>query len=186
MEIKLGHMGYIIDGVYYSHFEGTVKVGNNVYYSNFGGTVDNGTRYKIDKNGNVSVFNTQRMPDGKYTKVDVLNVTVLPELKAEAAQLFKELQNTPPPLENHPSASENHSASPGNQAALNPGGIDLNAANLNLQIKRDGKGVPLPINQQDLANIKIDGLFPIIIDIRPATSLPIFAELQNTPSTVNS
>ena len=65
------------------------------------------------------------------------------------------------------------------------GGIDFNSANLNLQIKRDGNGVPLPISQQDLQNIKIDGLIPIIIDIRPATSLPIFAQLQNTTNPVN-
>ena len=58
------------------------------------------------------------------------------------------------------------------------GGIDFNAANLNLQIKRDGNGVPLPISQQDLENINIDGLVPIIIEIKPATSLPIFSELQ--------
>jgi hypothetical protein len=59
------------------------------------------------------------------------------------------------------------------------GGIDFNAANLNLQIKRDGNGVPLPISQQDLENINIDGLVPIIIDIQPAASLPIFSELQS-------
>ncbi len=47
------------------------------------------------------------------------------------------------------------------------GGIDFNAANLNLQIKRDGKGVPLPLPQQDLEHIKIDGLVPIILEIKP-------------------
>ena len=34
------------------------------------------------------------------------------------------------------------------------GGIDLNAANLNLQIKRDGKGVPLPIIQTEFREYK--------------------------------
>jgi len=62
---------------------------------------------------------------------------------------------------------------------IEPGGIDFNAAHLNLQIKRDGKGIPLPISQQDLENIKIDGLTPIIIDIKPTTSLTIFLELKN-------
>ena len=65
------------------------------------------------------------------------------------------------------------------------GGIDFNSANLNLQIKRDGKGVPLPIDQQDLQNIHIDGLVPVIIDIKPATSLPLFAELQNSAQAAN-
>jgi hypothetical protein len=51
------------------------------------------------------------------------------------------------------------------------GGIDLNAANLNLQIKRDGRGVPLPVSRQDWEHIKIDGLIPVIIDIRPASNI---------------
>jgi hypothetical protein len=51
------------------------------------------------------------------------------------------------------------------------GGIDLNAANLNLQIKRDGRGVPLPISRQDWEHIRIDGLIPVIIDIRPASNI---------------
>ncbi|MBF0522379.1 MAG: hypothetical protein HQL24_04895 [Candidatus Omnitrophica bacterium] len=51
---------------------------------------------------------------------------------------------------------------------LTNGGIDLNAANLNLQIKRDGNGIPLPVSQQNLENIQIDGLVPVILDIRPA------------------
>jgi hypothetical protein len=60
------------------------------------------------------------------------------------------------------------------------GGIDLNAANMNLQIKRDGKGVALPISQQDIANIHIDGLIPVILKIEPAMSLPIMAQLQSS------
>jgi len=65
------------------------------------------------------------------------------------------------------------------QAGHDPlGGIDFNAANLDLQIKRDGKGVPLPIAQQDLDKIKIDGLIPIIIDIIPAQDSPLISQLQ--------
>jgi hypothetical protein len=60
------------------------------------------------------------------------------------------------------------------------GGIDMNAANLNLQIKRDGRGVPLSISQQDLEHIHLEGLVPIILDIKPANNLPIFTELQNS------
>jgi CheY-like chemotaxis protein len=60
------------------------------------------------------------------------------------------------------------------------GGIDLNAANVKLNIKRDGKGVPLPIAQQDLENIKIEGLIPIILRIAPAATLPMFSELKNS------
>ncbi len=67
---------------------------------------------------------------------------------------------------------------------FNKGGIDFNAANLNLQIKRDGAGVPLPISQQDLENIHIEGLVPIIIDIKPAVSLPMFSQLQESTAKV--
>ncbi len=65
-----------------------------------------------------------------------------------------------------------------NAPLANPGGIDMNAANLNLQIKRDGKGIPLPIAQQNLENIRIDGLVPIILEIKPALATPLLSELQ--------
>ena len=59
------------------------------------------------------------------------------------------------------------------------GGIDFNSANLNLKIKRDGNGVPLPLSQQDMATLSnLEGLEPVILDIRPATSLPFFSQLQ--------
>ena len=49
------------------------------------------------------------------------------------------------------------------------GGIDLNTANLDLQIKRDGNGVPFPVHLQDIKNINIEGLTPVIINIIPVT-----------------
>ncbi len=56
------------------------------------------------------------------------------------------------------------------------GGIDLNAANLDLRIKRDGKGVPLPLLQQDMAMLgRIEGFTPVIIAITPVTSLPFLS-----------
>ena len=72
-------------------------------------------------------------------------------------------------------------------SSLQKGGIDLNSANLRLQdIKRDGRGVPLPLAQprllrdrQDMAQLgRIQGFEAEIIEIRPVTSLPIFNELQ--------
>lgn len=54
------------------------------------------------------------------------------------------------------------------------GGIDFDPSLLNLQIKRNGKGVPLPLPQQNLENINIDGLYPVIINMQPAT-------IQNFP-----
>ncbi len=64
-------------------------------------------------------------------------------------------------------------------AMKDPGGIDMNSANLDLQIKRDGKGVPLPLSQQDMALLsRIEGFVPRIIAIKPASSLPIFSKIQ--------
>ncbi len=60
------------------------------------------------------------------------------------------------------------------EKVVQPGGIDFAASNLDMQIKRDGAGVPLPVAQQDLDNIHIDGLVPVILNIRPAAGLPLF------------
>ncbi len=54
-----------------------------------------------------------------------------------------------------------------------PGGIDLNPALLDLQIKRDGNGVPLPLPQQPLEHMSIEGFIPVIINITPVTDLPM-------------
>jgi hypothetical protein len=54
------------------------------------------------------------------------------------------------------------------------GGIDLNAVNLDLQIKRDGKGILLPVSQQDLEDMHIEGLIPLMLDIKPATGATLF------------
>jgi hypothetical protein len=60
-----------------------------------------------------------------------------------------------------------------------PGGIDLNSANLAMLIKRDGKGVVLPLAQQDLAQLSnIEGLDPVILSIKPASETPVFSQLQ--------
>ncbi len=56
------------------------------------------------------------------------------------------------------------------------GGIDFAQANLNMQIRRDGKGVPLPVSQQNLDNIRIDGLVPVILNIQSAVGVPLFTE----------
>lgn len=61
----------------------------------------------------------------------------------------------------------------------NLGGIDLNAANLAMVIRRDGKGVPLPIAQQDLSQLaRISGFVPRILEIKPVSSLPIFSDAK--------
>jgi hypothetical protein len=58
-------------------------------------------------------------------------------------------------------------------AAMLKGGIDMNSANLNLKIKRNGKGVPLPLIQQDMSQLAgIEGFVPVIIRIKPIIALP--------------
>jgi len=59
------------------------------------------------------------------------------------------------------------------------GGINMNSANMDLQIKRDGNGMPLPLIRQDMAMLAaIPGFVPEIIEIRSAFNLPIISELQ--------
>ena len=66
-----------------------------------------------------------------------------------------------------------------NAAFSKYGGIDFNSANLHLQIKRDGNGVPFPLAQQDMAQLSnIQGFIPEIIEIRSAVNIPILSELQ--------
>ena len=60
-----------------------------------------------------------------------------------------------------------------NAALATPlGGIDFNPAMLDMQIKRDGKGIPLPINQQSIQDMKIEGFLPVIINITPVSNFP--------------
>lgn len=50
----------------------------------------------------------------------------------------------------------------------NVGGIDLNAGLLDLQIRRDQYGVPLPVFQQPLGSMEIRGFTPVILNVAPA------------------
>ncbi len=56
------------------------------------------------------------------------------------------------------------------------GGIDFTRSDLDMQIRRDGAGVPLPVSQQNLDNIHIDGLVPEILSIQPASRIPLFSD----------
>ena len=68
------------------------------------------------------------------------------------------------------------------QAQLqNVGGIDLNPAMLDLQIKRDENGVPLPIFEQPIDNMRIDGFLPVIINITPVPSIPLMLGIADFP-----
>ena len=58
------------------------------------------------------------------------------------------------------------------------GGIDFNSELLDLQIKRDGNGVPLPLLQQPIETMNIEGFYPVIINIAPAVNLPLLMGLN--------
>ncbi len=71
----------------------------------------------------------------------------------------------------------------GEETVSPKGGIDLNAANFGLIIKRDGNGIVLPLSMQDLkAFDQIDGFEPKIIEIKPAANIPILNEILGSIS----
>lgn len=53
----------------------------------------------------------------------------------------------------------------------NLGGINLNPNLIDLQIRRDGEGIPLPVDQQGIKNMNIDGFLPVIINVQPINNL---------------
>ena len=82
-------------------------------------------------------------------------------------------------LKGEPKPPQSAASSLSDKAMFTRGGIDLNSANLNLQIRRDGRGVPLPLARQDMAQLsRIQGFEPEIIEIKPALNVPIISELQ--------
>jgi hypothetical protein len=67
-------------------------------------------------------------------------------------------------------------------AAMN-GGIDVNAAYLNLHIKRDGSDAPMPFAQQDMAQLNnLAGLNPVILKIQPAIKSSFLTRILTTQS----
>jgi len=67
------------------------------------------------------------------------------------------------------------------QARWKKGGIDFNPAFLNLTIERDANGVPLPLPQQPLETLKIDGFYPVIIEMTPVRNLPLILGVADSP-----
>jgi len=61
------------------------------------------------------------------------------------------------------------------------GGIDFNPAQMNLQIKRDARGVPLPLPLQTLEMYDVEGFFPVIIQSAPV-NIPLLINLFDSDS----
>jgi DNA-binding response OmpR family regulator len=81
-----------------------------------------------------------------------------------------------------PSSSEGVN-SEGAEKPTTPGGINFNPQLLDLQIKRDGNGIPLPIQMQPIPMIEsqIQGIIPVIINITPITNLPLQLGIIDSP-----
>ncbi len=61
---------------------------------------------------------------------------------------------------------------------MRKGGIDMDPASLDMQIRRDGNGAVLPVSQQGLGGVRISGLVPVLLDIYPAdAAMPLFKEM---------
>ncbi|MBF0521675.1 MAG: hypothetical protein HQL24_01315 [Candidatus Omnitrophica bacterium] len=77
------------------------------------------------------------------------------------------------PADNALMVQTNDSANRDKAMAIDPvGGIDLNSSYLDMQIKRDNNGVPLPLKMQPLQNMHIEGFVPVIINITPVENFP--------------
>ncbi len=100
----------------------------------------------------------------------IQNTTIVESLD-EAAQM----PNARPIYLGHELVRNGDGAMIGN---FTKGGIDLNPANMNLQIKRDGDGVALPVDLQDIEHINIRGFVPVIIKIVPVGNLPQLLGLE--------
>ncbi len=58
---------------------------------------------------------------------------------------------------------------------LTPGGIDFNSGLMKLRIRHDYNGMPLPLSQQPINGMQIQGFFPIIINVSPINISDLFA-----------
>ena len=61
------------------------------------------------------------------------------------------------------------------------GGIDINPAFLKLLVKRDGKGVPVPVGNVNLKDTDIYGFEPVISNVEKVDNLPAFIGIEGAP-----
>jgi|GEM_PF-1744198 len=79
------------------------------------------------------------------------------------------------------SATDKAALSSGTKDRNDVGGIDLNPQMMNLKIKRDGRGVPLPMSDQSIEALQqIEGFLPVIINVTPVQNLPMLLGLDDT------
>ena len=97
--------------------------------------------------------------------------------KEKAFKLYDDLSRSYSPLVSSIMTRAATSYLPLTERISDPGGIDLNTANLDLQIKHDGRGLALPAEYQELKSIHINGLSPIIVNVAPITNLSEFLKV---------
>ncbi|MCA9400598.1 MAG: hypothetical protein KC713_03155 [Candidatus Omnitrophica bacterium] len=66
------------------------------------------------------------------------------------------------------------------------GGINMDPSLLDLKIRRDSRGVPLPVSEQPIENMRVEGFFPIIIEITPIYNLPMLLGFDSQPEDAGS
>ncbi len=62
------------------------------------------------------------------------------------------------------------------------GGIDLTEKNMNLDLRGQAGTFALPADPAQIQNIRLDGLVPVILNITPLPSLPVFLQLSEAPA----
>lgn len=110
-----------------------------------------------------------QMLPGFDVKAEIVNIIMSKkkgELKGAFGSVFKKSSSS---SSSSPTTEGSSSKDSAMTAQKDVGGIDLNPTMLNLQIRRDGNGVPLPIYEQPIEYLNIEGFTPVIINISPVT-----------------
>jgi len=141
--------------------------------------------YPVTVSASTNLNNWHNIYNTTNSGTSPIKITI-PQTKLPSQQFFKASPTTNAPISSGsaqgPSSNINNLAS--NSDPLLKGGIDFSQSNLDMQIKRDGKGVVLPVNQQNLASIHIDGLVPVILNIGHMESDLLFGNNMNETSPV--
>jgi len=111
-----------------------------------------------------------RLDDEEDEDMDVLRDALRNTLQTEIRSLIKGAIDSIEKTGEKPFALEANAASP-------LGGINFNTDLIDWQIKRDGNGIPLPMNLQPIEAMQIDGFVPVILNVTPV-SLPMLLGLN--------
>lgn len=67
---------------------------------------------------------------------------------------------------------------------LEKGGIDMNALILKREVKKNGRGVIIPISSIAIEDFNVDGLVPVILNVTPVGNLPLLLGAENSSDPV--